>query len=777
MNNTYMMVLFLVITTMSSTFCVSSNNDGDQKIFMVVNDQTTMHDAGIGMSQVNRVQIGKFHLEDGKVLTLSRKSSPSRNCVPPGEDQPCGAFDWCCEGLICDGEIKEEEEEEEDDVEYFDTFLTLEELGYHEWLLKYRKPSWVKVKINTGSLNNVKFSCMIGHFVKKQAYIDLESPVTVMSRLHYNWIMSRRKFFKKNKEEKNFTMAGDGVRIYPDGIIAAQVKVTVAQPKLVLLKNLNGKYTKCYADSTKLLLLVQVNVAGVKVTSASTRMRIEQYIQMIDYALWEVIENDSTLPRTQIMEGVVIVMPRSEAIEKRFDGNEATKKTQRNLLKQQYENFTTSSSEILNQTFDRLQKLVSQLELLGEKLLQEDVNQKFLRSLSPEWNTLVVVWRNKADLDTVSMDDLYNNLKLAHDDLQQIHPDDIEEMDLRWQMAMLTMRARRFLKNTKRKLNVNSNETIGFDKSKVECYNCHKRGHFARECRALRNQDNKNKEVSRRKEGPNYAPMAFSSSSFESEVSKDSNCLKSCFKTIELLKSQNDKLLKDLKKSELMVLAYKTGLESVEEKLEFYKTNESIYLQDIKGLNFEIHCGEIAVRELRKKLEIVQKEKDVIQLNVDKLENASKSLNKLIECQIVDNCKKGLGYKSYNAIPPPHIGKFMPPTPDLSLTGLDEFANNLIVENCKAKPSEEDSIVKKCKAKPSKEEPKVVTKCDDAPIIEEWVSNDEEENVTQPKVEKKIVQPSIAKIEFVKSKQHDKTTRKTVKQVESHRQNTQGWGS
>ncbi|GKB14959.1 retrovirus-related pol polyprotein from transposon TNT 1-94 [Tanacetum coccineum] len=129
----------------------------------------------------------------------------------------------------------------------------------------------------------------------------------------------------------------------------------------------------------------------------------------------------------------------------------------------------------------------------------------------------------KADLDTMIMNDLYNNLKvhepevkgmsnsssstqnmafvsssnnntsstneavntahgsqIIHEDLQQIHPYDMEEMDLRWQMSMLTMRARRFLKNTGRKLNVNGNETIGFDKSKVECYNCHKRGHFAR---------------------------------------------------------------------------------------------------------------------------------------------------------------------------------------------------------------------------------------------------------------------------------------------------------
>ncbi|GJQ92150.1 ribonuclease H-like domain-containing protein [Tanacetum coccineum] len=420
------------------------------------------------------------------------------------------------------------------------------------------------------------------------------------------------------------------------------------------------------------------------------------------------IPNEHQLKFNSIKDAKLLL----EAIEKRFGGNEATKKIQRNLLKQQYENFIAPSSEMLDKTFDRLQKLMSQLELLGEKLSQEDVNQKLLRSLSPEWNTHVVVWRNKADLDTMSIDDLYNNLKvyepevkgifnsnlstqnmafvsssnnntsssneavnathevttastqvntaystnidnlsdavicsffasqpnspqLAHEDLQQIHPDDIEEMDLRWQMAMLTMRARRFLKNTGRKLTVNGNETIGFDKSKVECYNCHKRGHFARECRAPRNQDNK-KESSRRsvpvetststalvscdglggydwsdqaEEGPNYALMAYLSSSSDSEVSNDSNCSKSCMETVKLLKSQNDQLLRDLEKSSLMVLGYKTGLESVEEKLEFYKKNESVYVEKNNGLKWDIQVGEIAISELRKKLGKFQKEK------------------------------------------------------------------------------------------------------------------------------------------------------------------------
>nr|GEU61896.1 retrotransposon Orf1 [Tanacetum cinerariifolium] len=77
------------------------------------------------------------------------------------------------------------------EIEYFDTFPTMEELEYHEWLLKYPKPSWVKARIRTENLNNVKISCNIGHFPKRQAYIDLESPINVMSKQHYNMIMSK----------------------------------------------------------------------------------------------------------------------------------------------------------------------------------------------------------------------------------------------------------------------------------------------------------------------------------------------------------------------------------------------------------------------------------------------------------------------------------------------------------------------------------------------------------------------------------------------------------
>ncbi|GKF13924.1 hypothetical protein Tco_0055386, partial [Tanacetum coccineum] len=234
---------------------------------------------------------------------------------------------------------------------------------------------------------------------------------------------------------------------------------------------------------------------------------------MIDYALWKVIENGATFPKIAVVEGVEKVMPITFAEDK---AQRRLEVKARSTLMMGIPNEHQLRFNSIKDAKLLLEALVSQLELLDEKLSQEDVNKKLLRSLSPEWNTHAVVWRNKADLDTMSMDDLYNNLKvyelevkgmsspssstqnmafvsflnnntsssneavnaahgvtsastqintaystnidnlsdavifsffasqqnspqLAHEDLQQIYPDDIEEMDLRWKIAMLTM--------------------------------------------------------------------------------------------------------------------------------------------------------------------------------------------------------------------------------------------------------------------------------------------------------------------------------------------------
>nr|GEV38257.1 hypothetical protein [Tanacetum cinerariifolium] len=99
--------------------------------------------------------------------------------------------------------------------------------------------------------------------------------------------------------------------------------------------------------------------------------------------------------------------------------NEATKKRKKNLLKQQYGNFKAEGSETLEQTFNRLQVIVGQLQFMDVEVEKDDLNQKFLTSLAPEWLMHTIVWRNRNDLDTMSLDDLYNHLKVYEAEVQK----------------------------------------------------------------------------------------------------------------------------------------------------------------------------------------------------------------------------------------------------------------------------------------------------------------------------------------------------------------------
>nr|GEW23384.1 hypothetical protein [Tanacetum cinerariifolium] len=181
-------------------------------------------------------------------------------------------------------------------------------------------------------------------------------------------------------------------------------------------------------------------------------MRIDQYFLMTDYSLWEVILHGDSPAPTRVIEVVaqhvapttaeqrlakknelkargtlLMALPDKhqlkfnihkdaktlmEAIEKRFGGNKEAKKVQKTLHKQQYENFIGLSSESLDQIHDRLQKLISQLEILRKSLSQEDINLKFLRSLPTEWRTHTLIWINKTNLEEQSLDDLFNSLKI-----------------------------------------------------------------------------------------------------------------------------------------------------------------------------------------------------------------------------------------------------------------------------------------------------------------------------------------------------------------------------
>nr|GEW80916.1 ribonuclease H-like domain, reverse transcriptase, RNA-dependent DNA polymerase [Tanacetum cinerariifolium] len=243
-----------------------------------------------------------------------------------------------------------------------------------------------------------------------------------------------------------------------------------------------------------------------------------------------------------------------------------------------------------------------------------------------------------------------NNPQLDNEDLKQIDADDLEEMDLKWHMSMLNMRARRFLQRTGKNLGANGTSAIGFDKSKVECYNCHRRGHFARKCKSPR--DTRNKDTQRR-----TLPVETSTSNdlvsqcdgvgSDSEVA---HCSKACSKAYATLQSHYDKLTVDFRKAQFDVISYKSGLESIEARLVVYQQNKNVFKDDIKLLQLDVMIRDNALVELRKKFEKAEKRDD------------SESDENVPTSPVHDRYKTGEGY---HTVPLPYIGTFMPPKPDL----------------------------------------------------------------------------------------------------------------
>ncbi|GJU93955.1 ribonuclease H-like domain-containing protein [Tanacetum coccineum] len=204
----------------------------------------------------------------------------------------------------------------------------------------------------------------------------------------------------------------------------------------------------------------------------------------------------------------------------------------------------------------------------------------------------------------------------------------------------------------------------------------------------------------------------------------------------------------EFNKFEFNLATYKRGLASVEEQLVFYKKNGVIFYEQIAVLKRDISYKDSKINMLKSELEKINQEKERIQLKIEKFDNASKSLDKLIGSQITNNSRKGVGFVSYNAVPPPPTGLFSPPTLDLSNSGLVEFQQ-----------PEFEGYGPKTSKSVSEDISNEVRESHAAPLVKELVSKD--------KLEKKTVFPT--KIEFVRPKQKEKPVRKPVKYAEMYR--------
>ncbi|GJS75187.1 ribonuclease H-like domain-containing protein [Tanacetum coccineum] len=398
------------------------------------------------------------------------------------------------------------------------------------------------------------------------------------------------------------------------------------------------------------------------------------------------------------------------AIKTRFGGNANSKKMQKAVLKQQFEAFTISSKESLEKGYDRFQKLLSQLDALGAGVSDEDANHKFLRSLPPAWDSLAMTMRTKKNIDTLSIDDLYNNLSvfeqdiqktsssslssdnvaflsqakassskhkpshnsgsyssyttssskatptatpgladevihsflatnaddvdLIHEDLDQIDDLDLEEMDINWQIAMTAIKIKKFYKKTGRRPRVDGKMHVAFDKRKVECFNCHNTGHFARECKFKGSKEGNRQEAGK---GQNFKPVQIEKEALmtidegqinwvEQTTDEELNhalmaftvnnevsmCSKLCLDSYNALQAKYDELQSEFGDQEAALVAHKFS----NEKLKKYR-----------------RIGMKAV-----------KDKDALQKIVDSWFASSKNLWKLIDCGMSSTVKLGLGH-------------------------------------------------------------------------------------------------------------------------------------
>nr|GEU59587.1 hypothetical protein [Tanacetum cinerariifolium] len=345
------------------------------------------------------------------------------------------------------------------------------------------------------------------------------------------------------------------------------------------------------------------------------------------------------------------------AILKTFGGNEATKKTKKNQLKQQYDNFKAEGSETLEQTFNRLHAIVSHLEFMDVEIEQDDLNQKFLTSLALEWLMYTIVWRNRSDLDTISLDDVYNHLKVYEPEVQKKSESNSQNM------AFISS-----AKNSNRNGEVNTaniptaSTQVSPASANVAAASisldtaCAYIASQSNGSRAPRSQDRGRRENfkqgSKVEESAPKALMAIdgnlplmAKSSSDNEVFDNSLCIKTCKKNTDSLNSKITELSEKLSDTKTNLHHYQLDLSQVEARLVEFKNQEIKFCEKIRGLEFKVESKTNRIGSLTNELEMLKKEKKV----------------------------------------------YSPPKKDMSWTRLSEFADDTITDYNKPSPSIESN--------------------------------------------------------------------------------------
>ncbi|GJR56498.1 ribonuclease H-like domain-containing protein [Tanacetum coccineum] len=505
-------------------------------------------------------------------------------------------------------------------------------------------------------------------------------------------------------------------------------------------------------------------------------MRMEQYLTNTDYSLWQVILNgDGPIQVTTDEKGVETKVPlkTTQALLQR-QRERIAKSILLLAISDEYQlgfhgikdakSLWAAIKKGLDKAYDRFQKLISLLEVHGAAVPNEDANQKFLRALPSSWNNVALIMRNKdgssgsssnsqnvaflSAEDTSSSnevntangvstasghnsqgqassssytDDLMfsffanqsNSPQLDDEDLEQIDHDDLEEMDLKWQVAMLSMRVKRFYKKAGRKLIFNGKEPVGFDKTKVECFNYHRRGHFARECREPRNQGNKNGDAGYR--------------------SRDNTKRVVPVETSDALVVQDNALIVQ------DGLGYEWSYIAQDEPTEFalmaYTSNSSGSDTELGLESVEAHLryGD--------------------QLNEND-SSGSELFNSVFDSRSSngDNNQTNNRFKTdngYHVVPPPLTVNYMPPLADLSFAGLDDSVYRPTANKTSASVSQVETSTSQT-SNTSVEMPRVESVRSSGVIIEDWVIDDED--IFQYNDLQATDKPSLKKIEFTNAR-------------------------